>query len=217
MVRKVLIADDHPIFRAGLRQLVEEEKGYEVIAEAGDGSACIAVLEIIKPDLVVLDLAMPGIDGYGVLNWIKENAPDVIAIIISMHSSRGFATKAKELGARAFIAKEDSANELHNAFLTPKGVFYLSASVGGSGSQIIEPGSGNLQVESAMKLESLTPAEFKVFELVGQSLTSRQIGEKLHLSYRTVQTHRQRINQKLDLSGPNSLLQFALRHYGVHQ
>ena len=183
-----------------------------MVAESGDGNSCIAVLEVTKPDLVVLDLAMPGMDGYGVLDWLRENLPHVVAIIISMHSSRGFADRAKELGARAFIAKEDAANELHNALLTPKGVFYLSASVGGSGAQVREPGTGDNHRSDHKNLECLTRAEQKVFELVGQSLTSRQIGEKLNLSYRTVQTHRQHINQKLELSGPNSLLQFALRY-----
>lgn len=208
-MKRVLIADDHPVFRAGLRQIIEDE-GYEVIAEAGNGNSCITNLEIIKPDIVTLDLALPDIDGYDVLKWIKANAPSTITIIISMHSSHAFASRAKELGARAFVAKEDAAAEINKAFLTPSGTFYLSSSVGGGSTPVAEPEIKSKPQNS--KLETLTPAEHRVFDLVGQSLTSRQIGEQLGLSYRTVQTHRQHINQKLGLQGSNTLLEFAIRY-----
>ena len=212
MLKKVLIADDHPIFRAGLRQIVEELDGFEVAAEAGDGNSCITCLEIIQPDIVVLDLAMPGTDGYGVLEWLKTNMPQVVAVIISMHSSSGFAAKARVLGARAFVAKEDASAELHNALVTPKSIFYLSASVGDKplmASQPVIESDDDAKIIS--KLELLTPAERNVFDLVGLALTSRQIGEQLSLSFRTIQTHRQHINQKLNISGPNALLQYATR------
>lgn len=211
-MKRVLIADDHPIFRSGLRQIIEEEKGYEVIAEAGDGDSCISCLGLTCPDVVVLDLAMPKTDGYGVLEWLEKNMPNVISIVISMHSSRGFAIKAKELGARAFIAKEDAAAELHIALQTPKGVFYLSGSVGGAKLPPGEPGKLTEDNSEALALlETLTPSERNIFDMVGKSMTSREIGEELGLSYRTIQTHRQHINQKLNLQGPNSLLQFALK------
>ncbi|WP_136660836.1 response regulator transcription factor [Nitratireductor sp. XY-223] len=208
-MKRVVIADDHPIFRAGLRRIVEED-GHEVVAEASDGNSCITSLEITRPDVVVLDLAMPGVDGYQVLEWARDNMPSLIAVIISMHSSRAFATKARELGARAFVAKEDASDEIHNALLTPKGVFYLSASVGGKGLPVPDPTSEARG--DGPDVGSLTPAERRVFDLVGQSLTSREIGKRLNLSYRTVQTHRQRINQKLGLAGPNSLVRFALQY-----
>ena len=208
-MKRVVIADDHPIFRAGLRRIVEED-GHEVVAEASDGNSCITSLEITRPDVVVLDLAMPGVDGYQVLEWARDNMPSLIAVIISMHSSRAFATKARELGARAFVAKEDASDEIHKALLTPKGVFYLSASVGGKGLPVPDPTSEAR--EDGPDVGTLTPAERRVFDLVGQSLTSREIGKRLNLSYRTVQTHRQRINQKLGLAGPNSLVRFALQY-----
>ncbi len=207
-MKRVILADDHPIFRAGLRMILEEQGGYEIIAEAGNGESCISTMEILAPDIAILDLAMPGIDGYEVLAWMGANAPATMGIILSMHSSRNYAMRAKDLGARAFIAKEDAGQELHNALQTPKGVFYLSASVGKNG-QLVEP-SDNAEDERD-KLDTLTPAEMRVFELVGRSFTSRQIGDELGVSHRTVQTHRQRIVQKLGLNGANSLLEFAIR------
>ena len=207
--KKVVLADDHPIYRAGLRQILEEEGGYEIVAEAGNGASCVAILKMLNPEIVILDLAMPEIDGYGVLEWMQVNLPTAVSVILSMHSSQGYATKAKMLGARAFIAKEDAAQELHNALITPPGVFYLSASVGRSNIQIEQPGELNPAIEL---IETLTPAESNILTMVGQSMTSRQIGEKLNLSHRTVQTHRQHIVQKLELHGSNSLLEFAIRH-----
>lgn len=208
-MKKVLLADDHPIFRAGLRQVIEEEKGYEIVAETGNGESCISIIEMLKPDIVILDLAMPGMNGYDVLSWMKIHTPTTIGIILSMHSTRNYATRAKDLGARAFIAKEDAGQELHHALLTPKGVFYLSASVGNNGMTI---GFPDETLEEQDRLDTLTPAEKRVFDLVGRSFTSRQIGEELGISHRTVQTHRQRIVQKLGLNGTNSLLEFALFH-----
>ncbi len=207
-MKKVILADDHPISRAGLRQILEEEGGYDIVAETGNGKSCISIIEMLMPDIVILDLAMPGMDGYEVLTWMKTNASAAIGIILSMHSSRSYATKAKDLGARAFIAKEDAGQELHNALLTPNGVFYLSASVGNGGRIAGLPG---VMADERGRLDTLTPTEKRVFDLVGQSFTSRQIGEALGISHRTVQTHRQRMVQKLGLQGPNSLLEFAIR------
>ena len=212
-MKKILLADDHPIFRAGLRQFLEEDGQNEIIAETGNGKSCISLLEMLNPDVVVLDLAMPEIDGYGVLKWMKTNTPNIVGIIVSMHSSLEFAQKAKELGARAFVAKEDAGQELQNAMITPKGVFYISASVdhGATNKNLVDASSAH----DVQRLKQLTPSEQKIFQLVAKNLTSRQIGEKLGLSHRTIQTHRQKMVQKLELSGSNQLLEFAIRHEGT--
>ncbi len=209
-MKKVVLADDHPIFRAGLRQILEEDARFEIVAETGNGDSCITILEMLKPEIVILDLAMPGIDGYGVLKWIRTHAPGMVGVILSMHSSRNFATKAKELGARAFVAKEDAGQELQNALMTPVGVFYMSASVGGQRAPVVKV--DDEAIESKDLIKQLTPREHSIFNLVGDNLTSRQIGLELGVSHRTVQTHRQKIVSKLGLSGPNQLLEFAIRH-----
>ncbi len=205
-MKDVIIADDHPIFRAGLRQIVEDE-GYRVVAEASDGMTCTSSAEITHPDIVILDLAMPGMDGYDVLAWLRKNQPDAIAVVVSMHSSKVFAQKAKELGARAFVAKEDAASEIYNALTTPAGVFYLSASVGGD-KQMAPEISDTESID--IKLLALTKAERRIFEMVGQSLTNHKIAERLNVSHRTVQTHRTNISKKLDLTGHNRLYELAI-------
>lgn len=207
-MKKVLIADDHPIFRAGLRQIVEAE-GYHVVAEAGDGQTCISSAKICEPDVVIVDLAMPGANGYQSIRWMTENLPETVCVVVSMHSSRVFANKAKDAGARAFIAKEDAAAEIRNALLTPKGIFYLSASVGREGAKAPKQ---ELDEKEQQDIELLTPTEVKVLQLVGKSMTSKEIGEEMGISHRTVHTHRRKINDKLGLEGPNSLLIFALRN-----
>ncbi|MEM7303203.1 MAG: response regulator transcription factor [Pseudomonadota bacterium] len=207
-MRTALIADDHPIFRAGLRQIVEEA-GYQVVAEAGDGKTCISSCEITDPDVVVLDLAMPGMDGYAVLEQLRKSHRDTTIVVVSMHSSKAYANRAKELGARAFVAKEDAAAEIQHALATPAGVFYISASVGGERT----PTPDLTSRESAIdKLDCLTKTERRIFELVGDSMTSRSIAEHLGLSHRTVQTHRTNISRKLEVSGPNRLLEMAILH-----
>lgn len=208
-MKDILIADDHPIFRAGLRKIIEDE-GYRVVAEAGDGRSCISSAEIIKPDVVILDLAMPGIDGYEVLRWLSNNLPNTTVIIVSMHSSTAYAKKAKELGARAFVAKEDAASEIQNALITPSGVFYLSASVGGTHNP--KPDLDDRRTVT-VDLDVLTVSERRVFDLVGQSLTSHQIAQRLNISHRTVQTHRSNISRKLGVKGHNGLYDLAMTHF----
>ena len=207
-MKDILIADDHPIFRAGLRQIIEDE-GYRVVAEAGDGKTCISSAEITKPDVVILDLAMPELDGYEVLRWLGDHLPGTVVIIVSMHSSGAYAKKAKELGARAFVAKEDAASEIHNALITPVGVFYLSASVGGH--RQFEPALDASQTPR-VDIQLLTPAEKRIFELVGRSMNSRQISNHLNISHRTVQTHRANISSKLGVTGQNGLHDLAVEY-----
>ncbi len=207
-MNKVMIADDHPIFRAGLRQIVEAE-GYQVVAEAGDGESCINSAIMCEPDVVIVDLAMPGMNGYQTIGWMSENLPDTVCVVVSMYSSRIFAEKAKSAGARAFVAKEDAATEIRNALLTPKGVFYLSASVGRGAASV-----PNLETSESEQhnLQLLTPTEATVLQLVGKSMSSKEIAEELGISHRTVHTHRRRISEKLGLRGPNNLLKFALQN-----
>ena len=207
--RTVILADDHPVFRIGIREVVSSMPGYTVVGEAGNGRTCVTMIETLQPDLAVIDLAMPELDGYGVLQHLQRVGSRTGAIIVSMHSSNRFAQRARELGARAFIAKEDAAIELANGLEVPEGGFYLSSSVGGVSASLQPPGD-----EAAALIDALTPAERRVFELVGQSLTSREIGEQLNLSHRTVQTHRQNMALKLGLSGPNKLFELAVRWIG---
>lgn len=207
--KTVLLADNHPIFRAGIRSLIEAQSEYEVIADVADGAACVAQAELLGPDILVIDLSMPGLDGFEVARWARAHLPSAISIIVSMHSGREFVRAAKEAGAHGFVSKEDAGSDLMAAIGSNSG-FYMSSSAGRE-----EAAGPELQLDLGAPsnlLAGLSRAELNVLKLVAQSNTSREISEVLGISERTVHSHRQNISTKLDLHGSNSLLQFAIRN-----
>lgn len=201
----VLLADDHPAFRAGVSKYFAERNDFESVIEAADGIDCLEQLVKWNPDWAIIDLAMPGKTGFDVLETLVARGLETRVVVMSMHAEKAYADRARELGASAFIAKEDALTELDHALLQKEGDFYSSVSVGRVTLNLLEESTKN-------KLALLTPAEKKIFHLLGNGMTSREIGEELHISTRTVQTHRRNITDKLDLHGPNKLLEFAVRN-----
>jgi DNA-binding NarL/FixJ family response regulator len=213
VTKSVLIADDHPIFRSGLRKVIDESRGHRVIGEASDGETCIAQAELLKPDIVVVDLNMPGRNGFEVAAWVRGHLPACRTIVVSMYSNKEFVQQAMEVGASAFIAKEDADAELLKALDGGLTNFFLSSSAGRGESS---PRFGAHSDQKVLELvSSLTGTEKKVLRLIAQSMTSREIGKALGIGERTVHTHRQNIGTKLELKGSNSLLQFAIRNRAV--
>ena len=204
--QRVLIADDHPLFRDGLKAAIERHAHMMVVGEAADGSACIAQFDVIEPDAVIVDLSMPRQSGFAVLQHIMEQRPTVLCLIMSMDSSSALVAAARARGARGFLAKEDAGEEVAAALNTPPGSFYISSHVGAA--QPVMPVGGDVEA----KLRILTPAQHQILRLVAQSMTSREIADALGLSPRTVQTHRNNIARKLGLEGSNALLKFAIEH-----
>lgn len=210
-MKRVLIADDHPMFRQGMKQTIEETGQYKVIAEIGDGSVCILQAELLRPDIAVVDISMPGMNGFDVVDQISRTLPDTKSIMVSMHTDEGFVRKAIDVGAAAFVAKDDTGGELLSALNCSIGSFFMSSSVGRS--KAIPSAALSAEEENvSLLIKSLTHSEIKVLRLVSRSKTSREIATELGLSHRTVQTHRQNISAKLDLRGVNSLLNFAVRN-----
>jgi DNA-binding NarL/FixJ family response regulator len=188
---RILLADDHPIFRAGVRRVLEQEPDLQVLAEVGDGASCVAQAAILSPDLIIADVSMPHMDGFDVGEWIRQNLPQCRFIMISMYSADGFVEKAKQVGASGFVAKEDAADELLSAIRARRECFYASASAGGKGPQtqnaaIPEPRDEDLMFRDM--IGGLTRSELRVLQLL--SLSSK----------------------KFDLRGPNKLLELAIRH-----
>ncbi|MCC2095950.1 MAG: response regulator transcription factor [Hyphomicrobiales bacterium] len=209
----VLLADDHPIFRKGLKSILDASPLFELIGEAADGEACVTQAELLKPNFIVTDLKMPKMNGYDIVSWTRRNLPETHVIILSMFSDRVFVEKAMTAGAAGFVAKEDSGAELLEA-LTFDGEFFISASAGKAVETRDFLRSAAFSDVSG-KLRCLTRAERKVLQLVAQNLTSRAIAGRLGISYRTVQTHRQNIAEKLDLRGAHRLLEFALQNRDI--
>ncbi len=206
-MKTVLLADDHPIFRAGLRHIIEEDKAFTVVAEVGDGETCLTQAAILRPDIIVVDLSMPGKNGFEVAEWTAQNLPLTRTIIVSMHSSKEFVHKGISSGAYAFVAKEDASTELMVALRSTE-PFLMSAS---AGSDVINTfGSPGQNLDEV--LTQLTSAELTVLRMIAAGRTSPQIASSLGVSPRTVQTHRQNMSPKLGLKGANSLIGFALQN-----
>lgn len=208
-MKTVLLADDHPIFRAGLRHIIEDGGEFTVVAEVGDGESCIAQAAILVPDIIVVDLSMPGRNGFEVAEWVARDLEATRTIIISMFSSLEFVQKAISCGASAFVAKEDASNELLTALRASK-PFTMSASAGGDAAGILDISDGSLDEV----LSRLTSTELVVLQEIAAGRTSKQIAHSLGVSPRTVQTHRQNMSPKLGLKGANSLIGFALQNQG---
>ncbi len=208
MKQRVLICDDHPLFRVGLRAALAEHPAFEVVGEAADGRDCLAMLRSLEPDVLLLDLTLREVGGYEVLAWARAHQPALRILVLSMHSEPAFAERARKLGAAGFIAKEDALTEIHTALEHPPDAFYASASVK------IAPRSARTTALAGFdeRLLALSPTERRVMGLLSQSLTSREIAEHLGISLRTVQTHRANIADKLEVHGVNRLMELAIRY-----
>ncbi len=196
----VLLADDHPIFRRGLATVLEEAGHYDVVAQAGDGRSALEQCRALCPDFAVLDIGMPEMNGLDVLGALAEDTSTTRVVLLTMYDE--YVSRAVELGARGYVLKDRAEMELLDCLArVAAGDVFVSSS-------IAEPrGAG-----SADDLATLTPTERRVLALVGEFQTSREIGEQLGISFRTVQNHRARAADKLGLSGANALLRFALDH-----
>lgn len=209
MVSSVLVCDDHPLFRSGVLKCLADNPELKIVGEASDGEACVAKLELLEPDILIVDLSIPGIDGFQVLAWISKNDMPVRVYVLSMHTDNVYVQKARELGASGFIAKEDAQSELLAAIDRVDDEFYTSESIGRQSRNEV-PALKEEEVVQALR--TVSEAERRVLQLLTESLTSREIGEKLGLSTRTVQAHRMSLAEKLDARGHNKLLEIAIRH-----
>jgi len=208
MVKSLVIADNHPLFRTGIRQIVEDSGLFEVIAEVGDGESCVFQVQSLTPDCVLLDLGMPKKSGFEVAKILRQTNPDCRIVIVSMHSSSEFVEQARSLGCCGFVAKEDASHELISV-LAHEGTNFLMSSSAGSGEEGFPSGPNTL---AEGLIAGLTRTEIRVLEGIAQSKTSGAIASEMNLSERTVHTHRQNISKKLGLQGANSLIQFAIEN-----
>lgn len=189
----------------GVRQYFVERTDFAKPIETGDGEECLRLISTYQPDVAVLDLVMPGKTGFEVLEALDGRFPETQIIVMSMHADASYAERAEALGASAFIAKEDALSEIENALLHRPRQFYQSKSVGRT---TLNP----LIEQSDEKFENLTASERRVLKLLAQGLTSKEISEHLDISIRTVQAHRRNMTEKLDLRGPNRLMEYAVRN-----
>ncbi|HYJ46514.1 MAG TPA: response regulator transcription factor [Pyrinomonadaceae bacterium] len=208
---QIIIADDHPIFRKGLRAAIESEPGLKVVGEAADGNAALALIGGHEPDVVILDLDMPGQDGFAVARAVAARNLAIAVIILTMHDSESLFNTALDLGVRGFVLKDSALPEITDCIkAVVAGRDYISPVL--STYLISRAARGGALAREKPGIRDLTPAERNILRLIAAEKTSRQIADELHISVRTVDRHRSNISAKLDLSGANALIRFALKH-----
>lgn len=206
--RSLVLADDHPVFRHGLRAVIEAAGRYRVVAEASDGDAAIRALAAHAPDLAVLDLAMPGKDGFDVARWAAERCPDTRVVMLTLYKSIAYVDRAVALGVAGYVVKDDAAADIvHCLDAVNSGEFYLSPNLARPAT--VPP---PLAAADDGELARLTPAQIGVLRLLANYQTSREIAAQLGLAVKTVENHRSNIALRLNLHGPNALLRFAVAH-----
>lgn len=204
---KIILADDHPIVRQGLRQTVEREPDLIVLAECGDGAAALEEIERHQPDVAILDVDMPRRTGFDVLRGLSEQrAAAPKAILLTVHDEPEFLNEALRLGAAAYILKESAIEEIVRAIrLVHAGENFVSTRL----NQYLFRRSNPLAANS---LANLTATERAVLKLLANYKTSREIADALFISPLTVKTHRRNISHKLGIEGSNALMRFALEN-----
>ncbi len=208
---RILIADDHPIFREGLRKVIERDKDLVVVAEAEDGEEALAQLAALKPDVAILDLDMPKRDGFGVAQALKAQAAPIAIIFLTMHKDEGLFNAALDLGVKGYVLKDSAISDMRQAIRAVRaGQPFISPQLSGYLMNRHTRAADLVQQKPA--LSQLTPTELRVLRLIAEDQTTRAIADTLCVSIRTIETHRANISQKLDLHGAHALLKFALEH-----
>lgn len=208
---KVVIVDDHPLFRQGLRQLVESDGQFELVGEAGNGDEALRLIRQAKPDIAVLDVNLPGISGLEVARQAQALKLPTRLIVLTMFSEEDTVDRALDLGVLGFVLKENATQDiLASLVAVAKGEHYLSPTI--SGYLVRRRGRAEALALKKPGLDDLTKAERRILKLIAEKKTSRDIAAELFISPRTVEAHRANISEKLGLRGSHSLLQFALEN-----
>ncbi len=203
MTKTILIVDDHPIFRRGLYEIIQETGEFNVIAEADNGEKALIALRETPPTIAILDIALPDLSGLDILAKINRWGTRPIVVLLTMYNDEIYLRKALEFGALGYVLKDNAESELVDCLHT------VSA-----GKRYISPGVSQALVESSFtvqktRLDQMTPTERKIFLLIADYKTNNDIAKLLSVSIRTVQNHRANICSKLGLQGHNALIKLA--------
>ena len=207
MTLRVMIADDHAVMREGLKALLEGTSDLRVAGMASNGREAIRLAAELKPDVLIMDIAMPELNGIEAARLLREKCPGVRVVILSMHSDAEYVHRALDAGAAGYLLKEFAGAEIAAAVRTvSEGRRYLSPEIAERGSTRA-PGSGG-----AGPLERLSARERQVLQLVAEGKSSAEIAAIVHLSPKSVETYRSRLMKKLGVTGVAALVKFALQH-----
>lgn len=207
---RVLLGDDHTLVRHGLRKILEERPEWEIIAEVGDGREAVRKCLALKPDVAVLDIAMPLLNGIDATQQIVRKVPETKVLVLSMHSDEAYVTRALQAGATGYMLKDSAGKDLL------KGIASVAA-----GQAYFSPAIARLMLDDyvrrvagsgvADRFETLSEREREIFQLIAEARTNKEVAELLEISPATVETHRARILQKLDIHNTAELVLYAVR------
>ncbi len=203
---RILLVEDHAIVRQGIARLISQEPDMEVCGEASNASEALAQIDRCRPDLVITDISMSGMNGIEFLKHLKVQHPEIPAVVLSMHDEALYAERALRAGAFAFVMKKESSDEVMTAIRKARrGEYYVSEKVGGGIFQKFL----HTKKPAESPIAQLSDRELEVFELLGRGRGSKEIAGELHLSVKTVDTHRAHIKEKLQVRSFTELIQRA--------
>lgn len=208
MTIQILIADDHGVLRAGLRALLNTESDLEVVGEASGGYQALVLAARLRPDVLLMDISMPDLDGLEVTRQLAKQQPQVRVLLLTIHEDAAILREALRAGAAGYIVKRAVESELINAIRsTAAGDMYVHPTLARTLLEdIARPSTGDRATAD------LTSREAEVLQAIAQGYTNRQIAERLHLSVRTVETHRANLRSKLDIRSRAGLVRYAADH-----
>ena len=204
---RIVLADDHRITREGVRLMLDQEAEFDVVGETGDGRKAVDLVAELTPDVVIMDLTMPSLNGVEATRQVKAQNPDVKVIVLSMHLERQFVSETLAAGASGYLLKDSPTEELLKAVRTVMGGDpYLSPKV-----QEVLVTSCLTAAQSDRGLQSLSPREREVLQLTAEGKNTKEIGLMLHLSSKTVEGHRRQLMSKLNINSIADLTRYAIR------
>ena len=210
---RILLADDHHLVRAGIRSLLNGLPGIEVVAETGDGREAIELVRTHRPNLVLMDITMDGMNGLDATARLLKEFPQLRVIILSMHANEEYVRQALQAGAAAYLLKDAATAELELAVrAVAQGQTYLSPAIS---RQVVEDYLGG-QSEPAGPLTQLTARQREVLQLIAEGKATKQIAALLEVSVKTIETHRAQLMERLGIHDVPGLVRYAVRHGMVH-
>ena len=210
--KRILIIDDHPLFREGIKTIIQGDSRYEVIGEAGNASQGLKLARKLRPDLAVVDISLPDISGFDLIQDMLKYSPDIPILVLSMHSKVDYIVKAFQAGASGYLTKESATDMLIRGIEhTLKGDYFMDTSVSQQVVKKLAQLPDNKPVAIVKGYDALTPREQEVMALVASGMSSQNIADKLFISPKTVENHRSRIMHKLDVSNIIDLARHAVK------
>ncbi|NBC03194.1 MAG: response regulator [Bacteroidetes bacterium] len=207
--KQIYIVDDHPLMRKGLAMTIDKEMGFEVCGQAESAEKALTEIIDLTPDVAVVDISLPGMNGIELIKNVLHQAPELKILVVSRHDEELYAERAIRAGAKGYLMKLEAAEVMISAIRQIlKGGIYLSEKIGNK--LIMKMASGN-SVNSDNPLDLLSDRELEVFELTGKGLSTKEIGKKLHISVKTVESHRANIKEKLQVNTANELMRHAVK------